>query len=194
MQRIKYYSERYRTPASVQKLLRSLAYNDEKKKETLRSAESALSCGAAHCFEAALAAAAVLERHGFPPLLLSLDSVDDLDHVLFVYKQNGRWGSVARSRDEGLHGRPPIYKSLRALAWSYFDAYIDKTGRLQGFCLFNLDDSGLDWRASKKNVWGIDGYRMSLKHLKIISSERRYRRVHNRYLKYGPMPRQTFWR
>ena len=65
--------------------------------------------GCAHCLEAALFAAVVLEQHGYPPLLLSFESIDRLDHVIFVYKQRGRWGSVARSRDPGLHGRKPVF-------------------------------------------------------------------------------------
>ncbi len=68
--------------------------------------------GTAHCLEAALAAAVVLEQHGHPPLLLSFESVDRLDHVLYVFRgQDGRWGAVARSRDLGLHGRQPVFRS-----------------------------------------------------------------------------------
>ena len=46
-----------------------------------------------------------MEQHGRPPLVLSFESIDGLDHVIFVYSRAGRWGSVARSRDPGLHGR-----------------------------------------------------------------------------------------
>ena len=64
----------------------------------------------AHCLEGALFAAVVLEQHGYPPLVLSFESIDELDHVIFVYRgADGRWGSVARSRDPGLHGRRPAF-------------------------------------------------------------------------------------
>ena len=78
-----------------------------------RCAASAASCGTAraHCLEAALAAAVILEQHGYPPLVLSFESIDELDHVLFVYRQRGRWGSIARSRDPGLHGRKPVFRT-----------------------------------------------------------------------------------
>ena len=53
---------------------------------------------------------------------MSLESIDGLDHVIFVYRSRGRWGSVARSRDPGLHGRRPVFRTLRQLALTYFDA------------------------------------------------------------------------
>ena len=31
-------------------------------------------------------AAVILEQHGYPPTVMSLESVDGLDHVIFVYK------------------------------------------------------------------------------------------------------------
>jgi len=186
-------SKQYASPKEVQKFLRSFPYNREQKKETLRSAAATIKNGEAHCFEAALLAAAILEHKGFPPLLLSLDSVDDLDHVVFIFQQNGKWGSIARSRDNGLHGRAPRYRSLRDLAWSYFDPYIDKTGRIVGYQMFHLDEVGVDWRNASKNLWQIDRYRIALKHTKLRSSEKRFARVKRRYLRQGSMPPQLHW-
>jgi hypothetical protein len=40
----------------------------------------------AHCMETALVAAVILECHGYPPLVMSLESADQLDHVLFIYR------------------------------------------------------------------------------------------------------------
>ena len=39
--------------------------------------------------------------HGFPPLLMSLESQDHLDHVIFVFRENGRCGSVAARATPG---------------------------------------------------------------------------------------------
>ena len=75
----------------------------------MRSFRGVVQHGAAHCLEAALSAAVILEQHGWPPLVLSFESIDGLDHVIFVYRARGRWGSVARSRDPGLHGRKPVF-------------------------------------------------------------------------------------
>lgn len=83
-------AKKLKTPKQVQKYLRALPYNREKKGKTLASAETALRRGTLHCFEAALAAAAILEHHGYPPLIVSFDSIDNLDHVIFVFKERGR--------------------------------------------------------------------------------------------------------
>src|SRR5678810_1132882 len=122
---------RCRTPAAVQRFLNRLPYNTEPapRGATLRSFRGVVRHGCAHCLEAALFAAVVLEQHGYPPLVLSFESIDELDHVIFVYRFRGRWGSIARSRDPGLHGRKPVFASPRALALSYVDPYVDFTGR-----------------------------------------------------------------
>ena len=141
---------RLRTPRAVQRWLRSLPYNWEKRGETLRSFRSVLRQHTAHCLEGALAAACVLEQHGYPPLLLSFESQDGLDHVLFVFRERGRWGSVARSRDPALHGRKPVFRSPRQLAASYMDAYVDLSGRVTGYAVADLRDlGGYDWRLER---------------------------------------------
>src|SRR5207244_11194017 len=102
-------------------------------------------------------AAVVLQQHGHPLLVLSFESVDELDHVIFVYRKNGRWGSVARSRDPGLHGRLPVFATPRALALSYVDPYVDYTGRLTGYALVDLRILGeYDWRTAATNVWRVE--------------------------------------
>src|SRR4051794_36590982 len=95
-------ARKYRSPIAVQRLVRSLTYNHEPNGETIRSAFSAWRAGEAHCLEAAFLAAAVLEHRGHPPLVVSLESQDKLDHVIYVFRERGRWGAIARSRDEGL--------------------------------------------------------------------------------------------
>src|ERR671932_371414 len=130
--------ESHRTPARVQRFLSEMPYNWERCGATLRSFREVIRRGEAHCLEAALAAAVILEQHGYPPLLLSLESQDKLDHVIFVFKRRGRWGSVARSRDLGLHGRRPVFRDLRHLAFSYFDPSVDKTARITGYGLASM--------------------------------------------------------
>jgi hypothetical protein len=150
---------RLRTPALVQAFLNSLPYNTEAppQGETLRSFRGVVRSGTAHCLEAAISAAVILEQHGHPPLVLSFESIDKLDHVIFVYRRAGRWGSVARSRDPGLHGRKPVFQTARALAMSYFDEYIDKTGCINAYQVVDLRELGTyDWRLSEKNVWKVE--------------------------------------
>jgi hypothetical protein len=186
-------AKKLKTPRQVQAYLSRLTYNREKKGETLSSAEKALRRGRLHCCEAAFAAAAILEHHGYPPLVLSIESKDGLDHVIFVFKEKNRWGAVARSRDEGLHGRPARYRSLRDLAWSYYDPYVDKSGKVTAYQLAHLDDCQTDWRASKKNVWKVEKYLIKLKHKPLKSSKARYKKLLRTYLRRGPMPRQKHW-
>ncbi len=104
----------HRTPGQVQRFLTAMPYNWERDGGTLRSFREVIKRNEAHCLEAALTATVILEQHGYPPLLLSLESWDKLDHVIFVFRKQGLWGSIARSRDLGLHGRRPIGAFPRA--------------------------------------------------------------------------------
>lgn len=172
----------HRTPRQVQDFLDNLPYNWEKPKETLRSFRGVIAKGTAHCLEAAITAAAILEQHGYPPLMLSIESVDKLDHVLYIFRQNGRWGAVARSREAGLHGRKPVFRSVRELVLTYVEPYVDYTGRLCGYGVGNLWDLGdYDWRFSLKNVWKVEQYLLKMPHKKYRMSDRTYERVFRRY-------------
>jgi hypothetical protein len=193
MKTIQALAKKLKNPRQVQDYLRCLPYNREKNTKTLSSAQTALRRGNLHCFEAAFVAAAILEHHGYPPLVMSFDSEDNLDHVIYVFKERGRWGAVARSRDEGLHGRPPRYRTLRDLAWSYYDPYVDKSGKIIGYQIANLDDSGADWRTGKRNVWKAEQHLIDLKHTRLKSSKTRYKKLLRDYLQRGPMPRQKHW-
>jgi hypothetical protein len=138
-----------------------------------------------HCLEEALFAACVLEQHGYPPLLLTFESVDGLDHVLFLYRRRGRWGTVARSRDPGLHGRKAVYRSLRALTMSYFDAYIDPTGEIEGFASFDLRELGrYDWRFARKNMWKVERILIDVPHRRIRVPRKRVKAMRARYVAY----------
>lgn len=191
--KFKLLAKKLSSPERVQLFLRSMAYNVEPKGETLRSAAEALRQKKSHCLEAAFLAAAILEHVGYAPLVMSLESKDDLDHVIFVYRRGGKWGSVGRSRDEGLHGRKPVYRSLRSLALSYYESYIDKTGCITGFQIANLDDSKADWRHSKKNVWKAEQFLIDLKHQKIKFNAKKYTRIHKRYLRGLIAKKQPSW-
>ena len=177
--------QRLNTPAKVQRFFSQMTYNRETNGGTMRSFREVVKRNEAHCLEAAVGAAVILEQHGYPPLLLDLESHDLLDHVVFVFKENGRWGSVARSRDPGLHGRKPVYRSLRDLAWSYFDTYVDFTGRLKGYGLTSLDELGdYDWRFSPRRMLKIEDHLRSIPHKPMHSSDKRYQNLLARYHAY----------
>src|SRR4051812_30151887 len=178
---------RCRTPEAVQAFLNRLPYNTEPAPggATLRSFRGVVRHGCAHCLEAALSAAGILEQHGFPPLVLSFESIDELDHVIFVYRRRGRWGSIARSRDPGLHGRKPVFATPRALALSYVDTYIDFTGRITGYTVVDLRDVGnYDGRLSSGNVWKVERMLLDLPHRRLHTSDQRIDRLRRRYRAY----------
>jgi hypothetical protein len=173
---------RLRTPNAVQAWLNGLPYNTEPGGETLRSFRGVVRTGTMHCLEAALAAAVVLEQHRFPPLVLSFESTDLLDHVIFVYRGQHGWGSVARSRDPGLHGRKPVFATPRALALSYFDGYIDYTGRIKAYAVVDLRVlDPYDWRLGERNIWKVERMLLEWPHRRIASSDRRVDRLRRRY-------------
>src|SRR5262249_39729128 len=127
------------------------------------------------------------------PLLLTFESVDYLDHVLFAYRERGRWGTVARSRDPGLHGRKPVFRSLKALTMSYFDAYVDPTGAISGYALTDLRAlKDYDWRFSPRRLVAVERFLVGIKHTPVKVRRGRVERMRARYLayraKYGKKP------
>jgi hypothetical protein len=190
---------RLRTPLAVQRFLNRLPYNEEPHgRATLRSFRGVVRHGCAHCLEAALFAAVTLEQHGYPPLVLSFESIDELDHVIFVYRHRGRWGSVARSRDPGLHGRKPVFATPRALALSYVDPYVDFTGRVTGYAVVDLRTlDPYDWRLADTNVWKVERMLLDHPHRRIVSSDRRIDALRKRYRAFraaNPGKKPTFYR
>jgi hypothetical protein len=178
---------RLRTPAAVQAYLNALPYNTEPPPDrpTLRTFRSVVARRTAHCLEAALTAAVILEQHQYPPMVMSLESVDQLDHVVFVYRDGRRWGSVARSRDPGLHGRRPVFRSLRDLALSYFEGYIDRTGCIKAYGAVDLRVlKSYDWRLATGNVWKVERLLFEIPHSPIRYSTARVDRLRRKYIAY----------
>lgn len=166
----------------MQRWLNSLPYNMETRGETLRSFRGVVETGTVHCLEAGLAAAVILEQHRYPPLVLSFESIDLLDHVIFVYRTKTGWGSVARSRDPGLHGRKPVFATPRALALSYYEGYIDFTGRIKAYAVIDLREVGTyDWRLAETNIWKVERFLLDWPHRRIASSNERARWLRQKY-------------
>ena len=179
---------RLRTPFQVQRFLNALPYNTEPppKGATQRTFRGVINHHSAHCLEAALTAAVILEQHGWPPLVMSFESIDELDHVLFVYRKKERWGSIGRSRDPGLHGRKPVFRRLRDLALSYVDPYVDLTGGVRGYGVADLRAlmGRYDWRLSPKNVWAVEQALIVLPHRAIKTDHERIERLRRKYRVY----------
>ncbi len=115
-------------PYDVQAFLDSVPYSAE---ERNRTPLQVLQDRAAHCLDGALFAAAALMRSGYPPVLVDLlpePGLDD-DHVLAIYRHNGRYGCLAKSNFVGLRSREPVYHSLQELVMSYFDMFFNVNGK-----------------------------------------------------------------
>ena len=153
------------TPAKIQKFIDDIPYQYA---NTAWSPQRVLRERKGHCLEGALVAAAALRVNGHPPLLMDLEAVHDDDHVLAVYRQNGLWGSIAKSNFAGLRFRAPVYRTLRELALSYFDHYYNLRGQrtLRAYSqLINL--SRLDkqqWMTSDEDVWCVPELLIAARH------------------------------
>src|SRR4029450_445978 len=101
---------------------------------------------------------------------------------LYAYQSRGLWGSVARSRDPGLHGRRAIFHTPRALALSYVDPYVDLSGRVTAYAVVDLRIMGsYDWRLSERDVWKVERMLLDYPHHPIRSSDARFARLRARY-------------
>ena len=173
---------RLNTPTKVQAWLKTLDYH---MKDTMRTLPDIVRTRSVHCLEGALAAAAILKHHGYPPLLLDIDSKDKLGHVLFLYKRNGRYGTVGISRDIGLYGRRPAYRTIRSLVQSYAAPYIDTVAHITRYGTFDLrtllDDR---WRSSSRQVWYIERALIAMPHTKFHSSTAFVRHWRRRFLDF----------
>jgi hypothetical protein len=165
------------TPWKIQDFLNSLPYNTEPNGDTCRSPRQVMRYRTAHCFEAALFAAAALRMNGAPPLILDMVAVRDTDHVIAVYKMDGCWGAIAQSNYSGLRFREPIYRTLRELAISYFEDYYNPKGEktLRQYSrpvnLTRFDP--MNWMTVEEDVWFIAEYLVDIPHTSMFHSKRR---------------------
>ncbi len=120
------------TPYKIQLFLDRTTYSSESR---YRSPRSVLRDNTAHCFDGAVFAAAMLHRIGFKPMIVDMQAVRDDDHVIAIFKKNGRIGAIAKSNFVGLRYREPIYNSVRELVMSYFSSFynMDKEYSLRQF-------------------------------------------------------------
>lgn len=159
-----------RTPHRIQAFLDSIPYHLA---GTAFSPRLVMRHQTAHCLEAAIFAAAALRVNGYPPLLLDLEGWRDTDHVIAPFREKGAWGAVALSNFAGLRFRPPVYRSLRELAMSYFNDYFNlrRERSLRTFSqpvnLSRFDK--LDWETREDNVWFIAEHLCDIPHTRLLT-------------------------
>ena len=179
-----------RSPVGIQRALDRMPYHLAK---TAWSPRRVLRERTAHCLEGAIFAAAALRVLGFPPLLLDLEAVQDTDHVIAVYRAQGHWGAIAKSNFSGLRFRAPVYRTLRELAMSYFDDYINLRGdrTLRAYSrpvtLARFDRSHPNWMTAETDLWFIPEHLVDIRHTRILTPaiERTLPRVDRRALDAG---------
>jgi hypothetical protein len=119
---------RLKTAAGVQDFLDRLKPNYGP--DTHMSPRRVLKLRKAHCTEGAMFAAACLLFHGRDAWLMDLRAVPaDQDHVVCLFRENGRWGALSKSNHPVLRWRDPIYANPRELAMSYAHEYWVPDGR-----------------------------------------------------------------
>ena len=161
-------------PEKIQDFINKLEINFEENGETFMSPRNVLKTGKAHCIEGAVLAALCLRLQGFKPLVVDLKTIkQDFEHVIAVFKIDGKWGAISKTNHAVLRYREPVYNSIRELVMSYFHEYTDKKGRktLRSYSV-PVDLSRFDrkeWVTSEKNLWYIHDYLDKVKHYKILT-------------------------
>lgn len=166
------------SPNKIQDYLSKLDFNFEEKWGTCMSPRKVVQTQKADCIEGAIFASAVLEFHGFKPLILDLKSVKkpyDYDHVIAVYKLDGFFGAISKTNHSVLRYREPIYKNIRELVLSYFHEYYLDSGlkTLREYSdPFDLNYfNKIEWRTTEKDLTQIMTHLDKIKHYKILSEK-----------------------
>lgn len=162
------------TPQKIQDFLNKMRFNFEERGETNLSPMAVLEKKTCHCIEGAALAALAFRLKGYPPLLVDLRANRiDLDHVIAVFKKDGKWGAISKTNHAVLRYREPIYKSVRELAMSYFHEYTDSKGRknLRSYSRpvnLKIFDKR-NWMTTKEDVDYLPKYMDKVKHFPVLS-------------------------
>ena len=164
------------TPRKIQDFLDKMNKNFEKDGDTDYSPRVVLKKRICHCLEGAVLAALALRVNGYSPLLVDLKAnKNDFDHVIAVFKKNGKWGAISKTNYAVLRYREPVYNSIRELAMSYFHEYFDRKGRksLRSYSrplnLKIFDKRG--WMTTKEEIDYIPEYIDGIRHYQILNRQ-----------------------
>ncbi len=182
-----------RTPALIQDFLNRIPIVG-KGGDRCRSPRLVLKEHRAHCVEGALLGAAALRFLGYPPLIVDLRSAQpDYDHVVAVWRAQGRWGALSKTNYGVLRYREPIYRDIHELAMSYFHEYFLDTGRKtlrdfsKPFDLRRFDKRR--WMTVEEDVWYIPEALDKVAHTAILTPAqvRKLRRADPIEIKLGKL-------
>lgn len=174
---------RCRTPRDVQRWIDGLAYNKERGGETLHAFRGVARTGKAHCAEAALAGAYLLERLGHRPRLVDMQSPDYTDHWCALWRgPDGRWGAVGQSKYPGLRGRKAVFASPSALVMSYTEPFVDATGEVEAWASYDLGAHPRPWRLAPGSVWHVQHAVNATPHRRVRVTRARVGTMRARYV------------
>jgi hypothetical protein len=162
---------RFQKPSDIQTFLDGLRYRIEGGAVSPLVVERTRR---ANCFDGAIYAAAALETLGYPPLIVDMEAKNDDDHVIAVYHRGG-WGAIAKSNTTLLRSREPVYRNIRELVMSYFDAYFNTDGykSLRRYSA-PVDLKRFDpifWRTAEKVLDPIQACLQSVRHYPLITRQ-----------------------
>lgn len=151
---------RLNTPEKIQTFLEEIPLNFEEDGETCMSPLRVLQERKAHCIEGAFLAGVCLMIQGEKPLVVSLKvDKDDVDHVITIFKRNGRYGAMSKTNHVVLRYRDPVYRSIRELAMSYVHEYFLVKNGKKTFIGYtnpiNLHRFGKGWITATDDLWDI---------------------------------------
>lgn len=160
-------------PRKIQAFLFGLQQNFEPNGDTCRPVREVLRTRSAHCIEGAMLAAAALWVHGEPPLLLDMRAERDYDHVVALFRRNGRWGAISKTNGVFLRWRDPVYRTLRELALSYFHEYCNRRDHktLREYSVpydLRRADPAV-WSSGAGHAWEVAETLDALRHFRLVS-------------------------
>lgn len=163
------------TPRRIQDFLETIPINFSDRGIICHSPRRVLRRRKAQCMEGALLAAAALEFHGRPPLVMDLRAIkeDDDDHIVALYRKYGCWGAISQTNHAVLRFREPVYRTLRELALSYFHEYFLDDGRktLRHYSVaVNLNRfNAMNWRTTSEDLHEIPTALDAVRHFPLLT-------------------------
>ena len=161
------------SPRKIQAFLYGLGQNFELKGDTCRPVRMVLRTRTAHCIEGAMLAATALWIQGEPPLVMDMRAHRDFDHVITLFRRNGRWGAFSKTNGIGLRCRDPVFRSLRELAVSYLHEYTNKR-EIKTLREYSVpyDLRRMDprvWVSGEKGAWPVAAALDDIRHFRLVA-------------------------
>ena len=159
-------------PEDVQDFVNAIPMNFEQDGWTALSVQGVLTRQRAQCIEGAVLAACALTMAGRPPLLMDMGAAaGDDDHVIALFRLGRTWGAISKSNGPYLRWRDPIYRSLYALAMSYFPEYAKGSQKM-----LRTYSASVDLRRLDPSLW-VTREKSCVELIDLLTRARHYRLV-----------------